>query len=329
MRLLLRAVHIEGHGLGAGTGYGIRDRGGIVSAKAALRDAAGDIVAARQAQGDALHTDIRLLLLRLPGGRVGGGGHDVDVARAQEQVLGQVKGVRTLAYLLYRLAVGSGGAALDGDLHGSLLPGALAFFVAGGVLVVVAPREFHAPALLDSRVVHRCAQDDPCGGSITATASAACREIDGHHLRAALVGQRQANGALVIAKLGVRAEDGVSLQFGQLRRHRRVLHGVRAFGVQALVHLQFVNGQIHVALAVGNFLLAVHRQALHRSGSAKVLPACGLFPCRQACAYELFRLPLALGDLIGDATALATPFFFHGNNGRRQGIVAALQGICL
>ena len=322
---LLRPVHVEGHGLRPGAGHGVGDRGGIVSAKAALREAAGDIVAARQAQGDGLHADVGLLLLRLAGGRVGGGGHDVDVARAQQQVLGQVEGVRALAYLLYRLAVGGGGAALHRDLHRGLLPGALPLLVAGGVLVVVAPREFHAAALLDGRVVHRRAQDDPCGGSVTAAASAACREIDGHHLRAALVGQRQAHGTLVVAQLGVRAENGVSLQFGQFRRHRRVLHGVGAVRVQALVHLHLVNGQAHVPLRVGILFFTVHRQALHRARAAEVLPRARVFPRRQARAGEPFRLPPPLRHLVGDAAALVAVFLIHRHDGRRQGVVAALQ----
>ena len=191
--------------------------------------------------------------------------------------------------------------------------------------MVIRPGEFHAAALLHGGVVDGGPEDNPRRAAAVTAATAAGRKVHRGDLRPGLVRQRQTNARLVVRELRARAEHRVGVEFLQLRSHRPVLHRVRAAGVQALVHFHPVDGQAHVALAVGDLFLTVHRQALYRSGTAEVLPGARALPGRKARAAELLRLPLTLAHLVGDAAPLVTVFLIHRRDGRRQRVVAAFQ----
>ena len=181
-------------------------------------------------------------------------------------------------------------------------------------------------AFLDGGPVNTCAKHYLRRAALTAATAASGRDVETGHLDTAFVLQAHVDGGLVVAQFGGAVEDGIRFHLAQLRRHGTVLDRVRAFGVQALVNLQLIDGQAHVALRIGDLLLAVHRQALHRAGPAEILPTRGLFPALHARAGELFRLPSALRNLVGDATALVPVFHVYGGDGRLQGIVAVFQG---
>ena len=190
--------------------------------------------------------------------------------------------------------------------------------------MVIGIGKFHRSAFFHGFLVGLGKQHDLGGGGLTAT-TAAGWDINARDLRTALVGQCKADATLVIAHFRAHAEHGTSFHLLEFGGDSLVLDGIGTVGIQALVHLQLVNSQIHVTLAVGNFLLAVHRQTLHRSGTAEVLPARLLFPARQACAHKLFGLPFTLRNFIGDATALVTVFLIHSRNRRGKDIITVLQ----
>ena len=324
--VLLFAVHVKGHHLRAGAAHAVGDVHGLLRAITAGSQAGGDIVAAGQGQRHAAHANVRLPLLRLAGGGVGGLGYHVDVARAGKEVFRQVERVRALAHVPRRLRIGGGGATphLDGDFR--FLAGTLALLVAAAVLVVVGIGQPYRVAFLDGGPVNTCAKHYLRRAALTAATAASGRDVETGHLDTAFVLQAHVDGGLVVAQFGGAVEDGIRFHLAQLRRHGTVLDRVRAFGVQALVNLQLIDGQAHVALRIGDLLLAVHRQALHRAGPAEILPTRGLFPALHARAGELFRLPSALRNLVGDATALVPVFHVYGGDGRLQGIVAVFQG---
>ena len=324
--VLLLAVNVQRHHFRTRTAYGVGDVHALLRAIAAGTQTGGDVVAAGKGQGHAPHAHVGLSLLRLPGHRVGSLGYHVDIARAGKKVFRKVERVRALAHVPGSLRIGGGGTTLHLDGNFRFLTGTLALLVTAAVLVVIGIGQEDKVALLDGGLVHASAQDDLRGTALAASTATAGGDVETGHLDTAFVLQAHVDGGLVIAQFGGAVEDGVRFHLAQFHRHGAVLDRVRAFGVQALVNLHLIDGQAHVALRVRGLLLAVHRQALHRAGTAEVLPACGLFPCRQARAGELFRLPLALGNLIGDATALIPVFLIHGSDGRLKGIVAALQG---
>ena len=324
MRVLLYTVHVQADGFRAGTAHGVGYTRGIIGTVTAVLDGGRQVVTAGKGQGDALHAHVRLLLLRLARGGIGSLGNDVDVARAHQQVFGQVKGIGTLAHFLQRGGISGGRPALHLDGDGRFLSGTATLVITAGNLVVIGIGKFHRSAFLHGFLVGLGKQHDLGGGGLTA-ATAAGRDVNARDLRPALVGQRKADTALVVAHFRAHAEHGTGFHLLEFGGDGLVLDGIGTVSIQALVHFQLVDGQIHVALAVGNFLLAVHRQAFHRSGTAEVLPARLLLPARQTCPHELFGLPFALRDFIGDATTLVTVFLIHGTNRGGKDIITALQ----
>ena len=326
MGILLLAVNVQRHHFRSRTTHGVGDVHGLLRAIATGTQPGGDIVAAGKGQGHAPHAHIGLSLLRLPGHWVGGLGYHIDIARAGKEVFRKIERVRALAHVLGSLRIGGGGTTLHLDGNFRFLTGTLALLVTAAVLVVIGIGKPYSVTLFDGGLVHVRAQNDFRGAALPTATATAGGDVETGHLDTAFVLQAHVDGGLVITQFGGTVEDGTGFHLAQFRRHGAVLDRVRAFGVQALVHLHLLDGQAHVALRVRDLLLTVHRQALHRAGTAEVLPACGLFPCRQACTYKLFRLPSALRGLVGDATALVPVFHVYGGDGRLQGIVTVLQG---
>ena len=271
-----------------------------------------------QRQRHHFHAHIGLFLLSLAGIRVRRGGYHIDVARAEQQVFRQVNVIAALANILYCVGIGRRGTALDNHLYCGFLSGA----VSTRVLVVISVGKPHATALLHRGMVHRGTEHYLCRAALTATAAAACRYVGTGYLGPALVGQREAHAALVVANLGRHAKHRRGFHLGHLCRHGLVLYRVRAARVQALVHLHLVEVHAHVALCVRLLSHPVHRHALHRTVATEVCPGRSLFPTVKARSHKLLGLPFALGRLVGHAQAFTPLLCFHRGYGRLQCVVA-------
>ena len=271
-----------------------------------------------QRQRHHFHAHIGLFLLSLAGIRVRRGGYHIDVARAEQQVFRQVNVIAALTNILYGVGKSRRGTALDNHLYCGFLSGA----VATRVLVVISVGKPHATALLHRGMVHRGTEHYLCRAALTATAAAACRYVGTGYLGPALVGQREAHAALVVANLGRHAKHRRGFHLGHLCRHGLVLYRVRAARVQALVHLHLVEVHAHVALCVRLLSHPVHRHALHRTVAAEVSPRRSLFPTVKARSHKLLGLPFALGRLVGHTQAFTPLLCFHRGYGRLQCVVA-------
>ena len=125
----LLAIDIEGHHLGARTTDGERYVDGLATAIATLSHALCDVKGGREGERDRLDGHVGLLGLRLACQWVCGGGDDIDVGRAELQVLGEVELVAARAHILDGVAVDGGRTEAHLYLYGGLLSCRLPFLV--------------------------------------------------------------------------------------------------------------------------------------------------------------------------------------------------------
>ncbi len=136
VKVTLHAVDIKYDGFRACSGHRIGNLNLVVDIVASLRKSGGDIVAARQAQTYHLDADVGRFALLLAGGRICSGSGDVDVARAEQKILGKVECVGAFADILLRFTICCDNAALYDDFNRGFLPGALPGFLACELMVV-------------------------------------------------------------------------------------------------------------------------------------------------------------------------------------------------
>ncbi|WP_459964549.1 hypothetical protein [Prevotella falsenii] len=183
-------------------------------------------------------------------------------------------------------------------------------------MVVVGVGQLYGITLLDGGLVHAGGKHYFRGAAVTATAStAACRNVSRGYFRAALVGKREAHRILIVAQFSRHAEDGTCLHLIEFGCHGLILDRIGTVSVEALVYVDIVYREAHVALCVGCLLPAVHRQALYRACAAEVLPTGFLLPAVDVGSDKLLRAPFTQTFLKGDAAAFGTLLFLNHLDG--------------
>ena len=193
--------------------------------------------------------------------------------------------------------------------------------------MVVAVGQHAVAAFLDDAVVHARAQHDLCRRRVPTTAASAGRQRELRNGGTTLVLQRYRLLTVLLSNVAV--EERACLYLAYLSGNGTVLHGVRAPGIERLVHLGLVDREADVALAVGSALLPVQRYALHCSATAEVVPAALALPGRQVGSGKLLGLIFSLRHFKGNAPSLGAQLLFHGLDGCGQRVVACFEGIDL
>ena len=192
--------------------------------------------------------------------------------------------------------------------------------------MVVAVGQHAVAAFLDDIVVYAGTQHDLGGRRFpTATSSGSQRELGNGH--AALV--LQCNGLLPVFLGHIAVEEGAGFYLADFASNGTVLHGVRAAGIERLVHLGLVDREADVALAVGSGLLPVQRYALHCSATAEVVPAALALPGRQVGSGKLLGLVFSLRHFKGNAPPLGAQFVLNSLDSRSQSVVTLCQRVFL